>query len=181
MLYQTKIMTLKNGRSAIFRAPDSKDATEMMDYLKTIAGETDFILRYPEECTETPEQEAKYLQGLNDSPYNIMIVCEICGKIAGNCQLSFKKRMKVAHRASVAIALKHEYWNLGIGTAMFNEMIEIAKQYGATQLELEFIEGNERAKHLYEKMGFRIVAEKPNAIRLRDGTMLKEYFMIKIL
>lgn len=44
-------------------------------------------------------------------------------------------------------------------------------------MELEYVEGNDRAKRLYEAT----VAEKPNAIRLKDGTMLKEYFMVKYL
>ena len=47
------------------------------------------------------------------------------------------------------------------------------------QLELDFIQGNERAKALYEKMGFKVVAVKPNAIRLKDGTLLNEYSMVR--
>ena len=50
-----------------------------------------------------------------------------------------------------------------------------------TQLELDFVEGNVRARHLYEKMGFRITGMRPDAIRLRDGTMLNEYSMVKRL
>ena len=46
------------------------------------------------------------------------------------------------------------------------------------QIELEFVEGNSRARALYEKMGFRITGVKPNAIRLKDGTLLNEYSMI---
>lgn len=47
------------------------------------------------------------------------------------------------------------------------------------QIELEFVEGNVRARQLYEKMGFRITGVRPNAIRLKDGTLLNEYTMIK--
>ena len=46
---------------------------------------------------------------------------------------------------------------------------------------MEFIEGNDRARYLYEKFGFRVVAEKPDAFRLKDGTMLKEFYMQKYL
>ena len=41
------------------------------------------------------------------------------------------------------------------------------------------IEENENAIRLYEKMGFRMVSAIPDAIRLKDGTRLKEYYMIK--
>ena len=44
---------------------------------------------------------------------------------------------------------------------------------------MEFVEGNVRARALYEKMGFRITGVRPNAIRLRDGTLLNEYLMIR--
>jgi RimJ/RimL family protein N-acetyltransferase len=88
--------------------------------------------------------------------------------------------MKTRHRASVAIALLKEFWNQGIGTRMFREMIRIAEANpNLLQMELEFVEGNARARALYEKMGFRITGVHPNAIRLKNGTLLNEYSMIR--
>ena len=178
MLFAEKNVTLKNGQKATLRSPRPEEAAEMLEYLRDVAGETHFILREPEECTETIEQEAAFLEGINASPRNVMIVCEVDGEIAGNCQLSFGRRAKVCHRASVAIALRKKYWRFGIGTIFFEEMIAIARENGIAQMELEFIEGNDRARGLYEKMGFRVYAEHPDAIRLKDGTMLKEYRML---
>lgn len=183
MLYETREILLKDGRTAILRAPSpAADAAEMLDYMKATAGETPYLLREPEECTATAEQEEVYLQGVLESRNNTMIVCEMEGKIAGNCQITFKNRLKNKHRAIVAIAILKEYWNLGIGTNLFREMIRLAQERGGIeQLELEVIEGNENALRLYEKMGFRIVGEKPNAIRLKDDTRLKEFYMVKEL
>ena len=80
----------------------------------------------------------------------------------------------------MAIALLKDYWNQGIGTRLFQEMIRIAEANdNLLQMELEFVEGNTRARALYEKMGFRITGVNPNAIRLRDGTLLNEYCMIR--
>ena len=88
--------------------------------------------------------------------------------------------MKTRHRATVAIALLKEYWNQGIGTRLFQELIRIAEENeNILQMELEFVEGNTRARALYEKMGFRIVGIKPNAIRLKNGKLLNEYYMIR--
>lgn len=90
--------------------------------------------------------------------------------------------MKDRHRASVAIALLQEYWKLGIGTRMFREMLQIAqKRDGVHQIELDFIEGNNRARSLYKKMGFRIIGVKLDAIRMKDGTFVNEYMMLKRL
>lgn len=179
MIYETREITLKNGVSAMLRSPREADAAELLEYLKVTAQETDFLLRYPEECTMTVAQEEAYLRAHLQSPSETMILCEVDGRIAGNCQFARKTKLKNRHRAMIGIALLKDYWNLGIGTAMFQEMIRLARQQGIEQLELEVIEGNERAMALYEKMGFRVVGAKPNAIRLKDGTRLQEYYMVK--
>ena len=44
---------------------------------------------------------------------------------------------------------------------------------------MEFVEGNVRARKKKKKMGFRITGVRPNAIRLRDGTLLNEYSMVR--
>ena len=116
----------------------------------------------------------------NASSNEAMIMCIVDGKVVGNCEIIFFNNMKTKHRASVAIALISDFWNQGIGTKMFEEMIRLAEEReGVIQIELEYVEGNARARHLYEKMGFRIVGVRPNAIRLKDGTLLNEYMMIR--
>lgn len=181
MLFERKTIRLKDGREAVLRSPKLTDTSEMLEYIKTTSAETHFLLRCPEECTETLDQEQAFLQRMIDSPNSLMIVCELDGSIAGNCQINFKSRLKTSHRASIGIGILKAYWCLGIGTAMFEELIRIAKERGIYQLELEVIDGNVRAIALYRKMGFEIVATKPDAIRLKDGTMLDEHIMIKKL
>ena len=66
-----------------------------------------------------------------------------------------------------------------MGTRLMRELIDIAERNpNITQIELDYIEGNSRARALYEKLGFRISGVKPDAIRLKDGTLLNEYSMI---
>ena len=173
--------TLKDGRKALIRSPKDEDIRGVLDYLYVSAGETEFILRYPEECGKyTYEGEKALFDRINASDNEAMLVCIVDGKVAGNCQIAWKTGIKTRHRASVAIALLKEFWNQGIGTRMFEEMIRIAEaNENLIQMELEFVEGNTRARALYEKMGFRITGVNPNAIRLRDGTLLNEYCMIR--
>ena len=53
--------------------------------------------------------------------------------------------------------------------------------FGVRLIALDFIEGNSRARSFYEKMGFRITGVKQDAIRMKDGTFVNEYMMIKKL
>ena len=178
MLFEEKAIRLKDGRNAVLRAPRAEDAAAMVQWLRDTSAETEFLLRCPEEVTMTAEQEVAFFERLAVSPDHMMIVCEVDGCIAGNCDISFNRRIKTRHRASVAIALAKEYWNLGIGTAMMSELIAAAcAREGVEQLELEFIEGNARARALYEKMGFRVVGMRPDAFRLGDGSLRHEYVM----
>lgn len=91
------------------------------------------------------------------------------------------QQRKLRHRASVGIMLQRKHWGLGLGTAMLRQLLDVAKDRGLMQVELEVIEGNERAIGLYKKLGFEMVAAKPDAICLKDGSLRKEYFMVKRL
>ena len=181
MYFEPRTITLKDGRTAILRSPlPEQDAEDMRQYLLDICGETEFLLAYPEDWGYlTVEKEQELLRRHLDDQDGLMIVAEVDGRIAGNCHIGFNRKIKTYHRGSIAIGLRKAYWNLGIGTAMFREMIDIAQQRGGVmQLELEFVEGNSRARALYEKMGFRITGMRPNAIRLKDGTLLNDYEMM---
>ena len=158
---------LKDGRTALIRSPQDEDIQGMLEYLYISAGETDFILRYPEECGKyTAEGEKALFDKVNKSDNQAMLVCLVEGKVAGNCEITWSKEIKTRHRASVAIALLKEYWNQGIGTRLFQELIRIAEENpNLIQMELDFVEG--------------ITGVKPNAIRLKDGTLLNEYSMIR--
>ncbi|MBE5948561.1 MAG: GNAT family N-acetyltransferase [Lachnospiraceae bacterium] len=172
---------LKDGREAILRSPREEDIESTLEYLVISAGETEYIMRYPEECVKyTPEGEKKLFEQKNASPNEATIMCIVDGRVVGNCEISFFKGIKTRHRGVIGIALISEFWNQGIGTKMFEEMIRLAEsREEVLQIELEFVEGNARARHLYEKMGFRITGVRPNAIRLKDGTLLNEYTMIR--
>lgn len=174
---------MKDGRKALIRSPREEDIPGMLDYLLLSAGETEFILRYPEECGKyTYEGEKALFERLNASQEDAMLVCIVDGKVAGSCEITFNQHLKTRHRASVAIALLREFWGQGIGTRLFREMIGIAQRHGGIlQMELEVVEGNDRARHLYEKWDSALPGVRPNAICLKDGRLLHEYLMIRTM
>ena len=127
--------------------------------------------------------EEKVIAGLG----NGHMVIEENARLIGECNFrdvadgGAEIGIKTSHRATIAIAILKDYCGIGIGSAMFEELVAAAQNRGTEIMELEFIEGNERAKHLYEKFGFRIVSERPNAFKLKDGTHLSEIYMQKYL
>ena len=85
------------------------------------------------------------------------------------------------HRCSLAIALKKEFWGLGIGTAMMEYLTELAKKIGYEQMELEVVEGNDNAKRLYEKAGFIETGRHIRAMKYDDATYRDVFIMCKKL
>lgn len=182
MTIEDKEVILKNGQKCILRSPKLDDAEPLIDYLKVSAGETDFLLKYPEEVNITVEKEKDILQWSIDSKRDLMIIAEVDGKVVGNCSFSpIGQKMRIRHRCSIGIALYEKVWGLGIGTALLSLLIESAIKCGYEQMELDVVSRNDRAIKLYEKMGFVKCGNKPKAMRHKDGTYDDEIMMVKQL
>lgn len=181
MIYKTKEIMLKDGRKAFLRAPAVSDCAELVEYMKKSAAETDFLTRYPDEITQTEEDEREFIMSVLSSGRKLMIVCTVDNEIAGNCQIVIGGHEKNKHRATVMIALLRKFWGRGIGSAMLEELETEARKHSVTQLELSYMDGNERALALYRKMGFCTVSRLPRAYKFRDGSYHDEICMIKTL
>lgn len=182
MRFQPRTLTLKDGRTCILCPTYPEYAEQMIEYLKLTAEETPFLLRYPDEVNYTLEGEREILQSLLENETGVMMMALVDGKVAGNCSINGKgNKRRVLHRCGLAIALKQEFWNLGIGTAMMEYLEELAIHIGYEQIELEVVEGNHTAKYLYEKCGFVETGKNVRALKYDDGTYRDEFIMIKVL
>ncbi len=177
MIFPEKEILLKDGRTALLRTPREEEAEELLDYLRAVSGETEFLTRRPEEVETDPEKERAWVRGRRASPDALTISCFLGGRIVGNCEIGFSARKKTAHRATLGIALRREAWGLGIGSALFSELIAAGRERGVAFLELCCMEENARAIALYERFGFRTVSRLPDAFRLSDGRSCAELFM----
>ncbi len=183
MIFEEKKIILKNGMEAILKTPEIEDAEMLLNSIKTSSGETEFLSRTIEDWENvTVESEEKFIHNVRESQNTLFIACYVDGAIAGNCDITFKTGSKTSHRATVGIALQKNYWNIGIGSAMFRELIKAANEHEGTEIiDLEMVEGNNRAKALYEKFGFEAVSVKPKFFKLKDGTYQNLVYMQKYL
>ena len=183
MIFDEKKITLKNGQQAILKTPCIEDAEMLLNSIKTSSGETEFLSRTIEDWESvTVESEEKFIHNVRESRNTLFIACYVDGAIAGNCDITFKSGSKTSHIATVGIALQKKYWNIGIGSAMFKELMKAAEEHNGTEIvDLEMIEGNNRAKTLYEKFGFQVVSVEPKFFKLKDGTYQNLVYMQKYL
>ena len=183
MIITERTLTLRDGRTAVLRSPREADIPSLLELLRRVTEETDFLMRYPEEAGEyTPELEQAFIEAVNGDAHDAMALCVVGGRVVGTCSTSTGHRIKLRHRAEIGISVLRDFWGQGIGTALMETVIAAARENpNLLQIELEFLEGNTRARQLYEKLGFRIVSVHPNAIQRKDGTLCHKYLMVKEL
>ena len=185
MIYEAKEFTLKNGLKVILKSPEISDAPKMINCIMKASETSDFLTSIPEDYQvylDDMKKEEAFLQGIIESKDSYMIAVFVDDIIVGSCALNFFKNVKTRHRGTIGIALTKEYRGMGIGSLLFDEMINIAKnREGVTQLELGVIKDNVVAKKLYTSKGFVKTGENPRALRLPNGQYLDEDLMTLFL
>ena len=182
MVYPAETLLLQDGREIIIRSAEPEDAAGMLQYMKTMLGETPFLLRTPEEFDYTPQEEAQVLAGRKNDPRSLMLVAEIDGRIIASADVcSHGAKSRVLHRAELGISVRKDYWRQGIGSALMERLISVAKQSGFEQIELTVESKNQRALRLYLKNGFTVYGTRPHGMKYPDGSYDNDYLMIKML
>ena len=182
MVFEEKSMKDKLGRSVLFRNARPEDAGDLIQYLKITSAETPYLVREPEEITITKTKEEQFIRDKIDADRELMLIALIDGKHIGNCSLmSIAPYKRYRHRCEVAIALYKEYCGCGIGKAMLQIVLDLAKNVGYEQAELEVMAENKDAIHLYEKLGFEKYGTLPDSMKFADGSYMDAYWMMKKL
>lgn len=173
---------LKDGRCGVLRSARPEDAAAMLRLLRKTAGETEFLARGPEEPLMGATDERRFLADRLAAADECLLVAEVAGEIVGSAGLDCVSRFaKFRHRATMGIALRRDAWGLGIGSAMMEQIVALAKAAGYVRLELEVAVENERAAALYRRFGFEIYGTRPEAFHYRDGSFGAEYLMTRKL
>ena len=164
----SRTVCLKDGRKCIIRNAEESDAEDMLRLFLKTHSETDFLLFYPDECIFSAGEERSYLKSKADSGREIELCAVIDGHIAGCAGIdSIGDKEKIRHRADFGISIEKEFWNLGIGSALLECVLDAARKAGYKQLELEAVGSNAAALALYEKAGFMVYGRNPMGFRSR--------------
>ena len=182
MRFDTVRFMDKLGREVCLRNAEESDAAALMDYLRITTAETPYLIREPEEVTITLVQEKNFVKSKIDAERELLLIAVIDGKHIGNCSLmSIAPYKRYAHRCEIAIALYQEYCGCGIGKVMLQTVLDVAKNVGYEQAELEVISDNQKAIALYRNLGFEKYGTFPNNMKYSDGTYASADWMMKKL
>ena len=182
MEYTSKEILLKNGKTCLLRLAEESDAEMLLEYLKVTSAQTPYMVREPEEVRTSVEEEVAFIRKNREAPRALMLSAFADGKLAGSCSFApASERNRMLHRCTVGISLYREFWGMGIGAALMDEILAAAKTVRYEQAELEVVSTNEAAIGLYKKLGFEITGTLPRAFKYKDGTYADFLFMVKDL
>lgn len=170
------------GRQVTLRNAEPADGAELLDYMKTTAVETPFLLRELEEVTMTVEQEEAFIASRLQAERELLLVAIVDCQLAGCCSFSpvgaFQRNR---HRCGVAIALYRRFYGIGLGERMMRALLDAARDCGYEQAELDVVADNTAAKALYAKLGFEKRGVFPRSMKYTDGTYADAEWMVKYL
>lgn len=177
-----KETTTKNNRPLLLRSAEESDAEAYLAYYHAAHSETDFLTTYPDESRHDAEDMARRLAQAKDSADSVEICAFADGQLVGSAGVNMvRNRDKTRHRAQFGISVVRQFWGVGIGQALTQAAIDMARQMGYLQLELEVVAENEAAIHLYEKLGFAEFGRNPLAFRTRQGRWQEVVLMRLVL
>ena len=152
------VFTAKNGKKVKFRPEQSGDTEMLWKMFSTLSKESVSNLLPP----FTRERVEGWTSNIN---YNevLAIVAVIEEKseqqIVGDASLKFNPQEALKHKAELGITVHDDYQNMGIGKALLNHLINIAKMKKLSKVWLLVSTDNDRAIYLYKKAGFEIEGE----------------------
>jgi RimJ/RimL family protein N-acetyltransferase len=141
----------------VIREARVEDAAGIIAFRQEVAMEPGIgIATDPGEFHDTVEQEEDVIRKHQEMDNSVlMVVVTPEGEIVGLMGCSGGRRRSTAHETSLGITLNKEYRDKGLGTRVMQAALDWARSSGVVKrVQLEVFTNNERAIHLYEKLGF---------------------------
>ncbi len=166
----------KDGREVILRVPDWGDVDDMLVLINSLVDEGASIVHSRK---VTREEEVDWLGKTLISVEkgdSIAVCAEVEGTIVASSGLSIRSGIR-DHTGEVGLIVRRDHRDLGIGTAIMETLVKWGREMGLELVVLGVFEGNDRARHVYEKLGFREVGRIPREFH-RDGRYFDHVRMV---
>ena len=167
--------TARDGHAVVLRRVRWDDIHDLLDLINALIEENAYIIL---NTKVKKEQEAdwlgRYLAEIENGK-RIGVAAEVDGHVVGNSEVTLKSGAQ-SHVGELGIIIKTGYRDGGIGTEMIRILIEESRKRRLKLLVLRLFADNDRARHVYEKLGFRETGRVSGAL-YRSGRYCDEVTM----
>jgi RimJ/RimL family protein N-acetyltransferase len=171
--------TSKDGQEVILRSLKWEDLDDCLILINALIEEqADIILGDPISRDAEIAWLSNRLAAIEKGEF-VQIVAEVDKRMIANSELHIKTGLR-SHVGDMGIIVLKEYRDIGIGTEILTQLIAQARKRGLKIVTLGVFETNKRAKHVYEKLGFRECGRIPGEI-YKNGQYIDHITMVKVL
>jgi RimJ/RimL family protein N-acetyltransferase len=142
--------------------------------------ETQFMRLEPGERTMTSEEQMQQIRNILSQDNQMIFVVEHENHLVGFLGALGGNHRRNHHSAHIVIGIRKKFAGQGIGKQFFEALEKWAITHNLHRLELTVVAHNERALHLYKKMGFKTEGIKQDSL-LVNANYVNEYYMARIL
>jgi putative acetyltransferase len=143
----------KNGKHLHFR-PEKASDTEMLWAMFSTLSEASVSNLIPPFTRERIEGWTSNIDYNKVLPILAVTKNQDEQRIVASASLKFHPEEVFNHKAELGITVHDDYQNLGIGTALLNHLLGIARKWGLKKVYLLVNADNTKAIALYKKAGF---------------------------
>ncbi len=156
---------LRNNLDVIIRSAKVEDSEELLQFVKEVSDETDFLIQDSQDFLMTNDEEKEFILEKCMKDNHLLLIAEIDHEMIGSLGFSGGNSKRTRHKGDVGISVKKKFWNFGVGNSLMTELIHWAKQSNLIKkINLTVREDNIRAIRFYTHFNFKM-----------EGTMSREF------
>ena len=171
------VITLKNGQLLTIRPTQESDTKELLEYVRDVSGETDFLTFGPDEYGLSIEDQAKHIKQTNRNKNSISLIGCVGDKIIATLYFENGPRKRISHVGELGVTVTRSYWRQGVGFSIINVFLKWAVNTNhIRQVNARIHEDNDRSQKLCKKLGFKKYGNLERSF-LIDGTFYNAVIM----
>ena len=171
-MIEPRNITLTDGRRMVIRPLAVTDGEALASFYADIPPEDGIYYLPP--SGRTRNMALRYAAEADASADVVLVLADDSGTVHGEAWYRYKGEQR--ERATFGICVLRTAQGCGAGRALMGRLLEIADESGPAVIELTVQTENERARRLYERMGFEIVKKQMREER-EDAPPMPEYAM----
>lgn len=168
------------GADVVIREGTPDDAAALLDLKLALDHETSFMMFEPGERQTDAGAVARELEEIRAAPNSVVLVADAGNELAGYVEARGGEFRRTRHVAMVIAGVRQGYAGQGLGSRLFQALLDWARGAGIRRLELTVMTHNAAAIRLYEKFGFAREGTRRRAM-LVNGDWVDEYYMARLL
>jgi L-amino acid N-acyltransferase YncA len=172
-----KSISLDDGTPVTLRPLLKADEAALVEYFGSLPPEDRLCLK---DDVGDPKVIENWIYELNYDTLLPLIALHN-GNIVGDATLHFNPIGWTRHQAEVRLTTSTQYRVRGLGTILVQNLIEVATRLGLEQISIEIPPVLDKAFYLFEKMGFKEVANLKGFVKDLAGTESDLVLMVKYL